>query len=63
MHFDWFFHVVMTYWKTNAWVTSPLTIFASSLNKTNRFHVAVAIYVIVVSLAFSLLYYCFTFAN
>ena len=46
MHFDWFFHVVMIYWRTNAWVTSPLTIFAYSLNKTNRFHVAVAMYVI-----------------
>ena len=44
MHFDWFFHVLMIYWRTRAWVTPLLTIFASSLNKKNRFHVAVSLY-------------------
>ena len=44
MHFDWFFYVLMIYWKTNVQVTSPLTIFASSFSKTNRFHVAMAMY-------------------
>ena len=44
MHFDWFSHVAMIYWRTNAYVMSPLTISASSLNNTNRFHVAVALY-------------------
>ena len=31
--------------KTNAWVPSPLTIFASSIIiKTNRFHIVLALY-------------------
>ena len=42
MHFDWFFPVLMIYWRTKAQVTSPSTSFASSLNKTNTFHVAAA---------------------
>ena len=44
MHFDWFFPVLMIYWRTKAQVTSPLTIFASSLNLTNRFQVAVHLF-------------------
>ena len=34
----------MIYCKTNAWVPSPLTIFASSIIKTNRFHIVLALY-------------------
>ena len=33
MHFDRFFHVPLSYWKANKWVTSPFTIFAFSLIK------------------------------
>ena len=33
MHFDRFFHVPLSYWKANTWVTSPFTIFAFSLIK------------------------------
>ena len=44
MHFDWFFPVLMIYWRTKAQVTSPLTIFASSLHLTNRFQVAVHLF-------------------
>ena len=42
MHFDWFF--LMIYWRTDAYMTSPLTTFASLLYKTNRFHVAVRLF-------------------
>ena len=34
----------MSYRRTNVWVMSPLTIFAPLLNKTNSFHVAMALY-------------------
>ena len=36
----------MIYWRTDAYITSPLTLFAYLVHKTNRFHMTVVCLVI-----------------
>ena len=44
MHFDWFFHVLMIYALDKCISDVTIDKFCFFINKTNRFHVAVALY-------------------
>lgn len=34
----------MIYWRTDAYITTPLTLFAYLVHKTNRFHITVGLF-------------------
>ena len=44
MHFDWFFHVLMIYALDKCIIDVTIDKFCFFINKTDRFHVAVALY-------------------
>ena len=44
MHFDWFFHVLMIYALDKCISDVTIDKFCFFINKTNRFHVAMALY-------------------
>ena len=46
MHFDWFFHVLMIYALDKCISDVTIDKFCFFINKTNRFHVAVALLLI-----------------